>query len=782
MKNLIPILIILSLVGCASYSELKPKPPIVGLEQGFIELKKDQKTFDLKKGKKYVVKFPRPDLPNFYIVLDVDNRESLNTYMTRQFKDGKGVITKMNDLSPAESQLHVFDTDTNAITYFWVMDTVRQDIALNLKYRYVPIWRYKIENHFSRLTASYTSSLDDRSIYTELGTSKKLEGTDYPKSIADLELRLANVSGVQRELKEIESVFPEDIRGSVDTAYQKYVKFSADVADELHFKADYLDVLRTFKVENANRKDPAGFVKNIPVFLTFFRQTNRHPANVVMEAKTVVGSNLPTIRTAYEDRLLAKADIAKITLELAQVESLYVATNGLVHEDFVRTANFIRLFNAQTATLDMVRSGLKKIRSDIATAKAWPADDFYESLKSTAQTLKLPVATDFGAYANHACVKLLVKEIASTQNDQNTLMAQLERSALLVREINLLKEQGDYGSIVRTLRKNKDLDFLTAQYRDLDDKLINLYDQRISSALSAKEYQTAETQLKSLSLEQDFVDATTATPRRNALVAKKETELWTAIDTDSRQRAQIFIDSNKAATDSIESRYASDVFKPVHDLQFTTGSVKDLTAKKATLNQRLQVLRNEEFPATAIELLYKEFTANQGPEGVARAHAIAAHGKFYKGKDRKILNLVAECDPRIAKWITKPTVYRKVFVVPVQNTSKAVNEYMFRLNVQIESEAQFPVFDINIKLPPEIVNQATKQQWYDEITVNGKVIKNEGRVTITAPSASNGYEMQISPVQMNKDKDNIVEVRFKQNGFKVFEISCMAQKPLIKKN
>ena len=107
---------------------------------------------------------------------------------------------------------------------------------------------------------------------------------------------------------------------------------------------------------------------------------------------------------------------------------------------------------------------------------------------------------------------------------------------------------------------------------------------------------------------------------------------------------------------------------------------------------------------------------------------------------------------------------------------------VFRIGLNIPSEAQFPVFDINIKLPPEVAQKAGSEQWYQEITLNKKAIKNEGRFRITAPVAGNGFESQISPVQMDKAGNNVLEVRFKYPGYKVFEISTMAQVPLIRKN
>jgi hypothetical protein len=104
------------------------------------------------------------------------------------------------------------------------------------------------------------------------------------------------------------------------------------------------------------------------------------------------------------------------------------------------------------------------------------------------------------------------------------------------------------------------------------------------------------------------------------------------------------------------------------------------------------------------------------------------------------------------------------------------------MNVNIPTDAAFPVYDVNIKLPKDISQNAAASQWYDEITCNKKLLKNEGRFSITAPSAANDFECQITPVQMNKDQNNILEVNFTYNAFKVFIVSVMVQKPIIKKN
>jgi hypothetical protein len=143
---------------------------------------------------------------------------------------------------------------------------------------------------------------------------------------------------------------------------------------------------------------------------------------------------------------------------------------------------------------------------------------------------------------------------------------------------------------------------------------------------------------------------------------------------------------------------------------------------------------------------------------------------------------MSECDPLLAKWITKPKEYRRVFVVPVTDVRHGKNKYVVRFNIKIPTEAMFPVYDLNVKLPKEVAQNALSSQWYDEMTLNKKPIKNEGRFSITAPTAANNYEFQITPVQMNKDESNYLEITFHDNAFKVLQVSVMVQPPIMKKN
>lgn len=181
-------------------------------------------------------------------------------------------------------------------------------------------------------------------------------------------------------------------------------------------------------------------------------------------------------------------------------------------------------------------------------------------------------------------------------------------------------------------------------------------------------------------------------------------------------------------------------------------------------------------------MLYDELLKSPDDNGVYKARAIVAHGKHYTGSEKEIKMRIAEADPMVAKWITKAKEPRRVFVVPVTDNPRGKNKYVVRFNINIPTDAVFPVYEVNIKLPREVVQNAASEQWYDEITCNKIPLKNEGRFSIIAPTAANNYECQIAPVQMNKDQANVLEIAFRYNAFKVVQVSVMVQKPIIKKN
>jgi hypothetical protein len=300
--------------------------------------------------------------------------------------------------------------------------------------------------------------------------------------------------------------------------------------------------------------------------------------------------------------------------------------------------------------------------------------------------------------------------------------------------------------------------------------------------LNANSWNQAEATLQEMHGNTSYASVPAVKEQRGKFVRAFENELFSRVKQVSQQRVDAFVKANEAAIDNVAALYKDSAFVPVHVLSFSAAGDAEVQRKNKEIQSYIDNLKYNDFPATSIKAIYREFTQNINNRGVDRARAIVEHGKYYKGDDKQLRSMVSECDPTVAKWIIKPKEYRKLYALPVTTNPKGTNQYAFKALLKIPSEAQFPVFEINIKLPKEVAEKAGAEQWYESITINKKPIKNEGRFTITSPAADNNYESQVSPVQMDKEGNNILEVRFKYPGYKVFEVSTMAQVPIIRKN
>jgi hypothetical protein len=327
-----------------------------------------------------------------------------------------------------------------------------------------------------------------------------------------------------------------------------------------------------------------------------------------------------------------------------------------------------------------------------------------------------------------------------------------------------------------------DRELLTASTRA--DDLLMTYQKAatVASGIGMRDWETAETGLRELHESPGISSSPEVAAQRTTLVQRFENDIFTAVKTASEQRIDEFIKAHQVAIDNVPELYADSAFLPVHQLSFSSLGSAELARKRGQIQNYLDQIKYVQFPESSIRSIYADFTRNTRDHGVEKARAIVEHGRFYKGSDKQVQGLITECDVQTAKWVMRPKEYRKLFALPITSNKQGVNEYMFRIRLQIPSEAQFPVFDVNLKLPQEVAEKAGQVQWYESITIDKKPLKNEGRFRITAPTTENNYETLITPLQMDKAGKNILEVRFNYPGFKVFEVSAMAQVPIIRKN
>jgi len=780
---LLAILIFLS--SCSPYKQLKPKPEIFSREGEYIQLLNKDKRFKLKKGKKYYMMFPGTQAENTYLVLRGNDLPLLTSHLTEQFTKGKGDIP-VNDESAADDNVNVYKIGRVAPTYFWVVEEVRQNLELTLDYRYVPIWRYRFETRSAEFQLTLARNKVDRGNYEALGSTLRAQDLRFDEELADTRRKNQTLKSLQGELQKIEAIFPPEIKNSDDKAYLDYVGLKNELERELRFQENYQVMLNAFNKASASSSDGDAFALAAPDLMAFFERKNEYAENVVQEARQNIGARLPELAPYLEKVLQQKTDISPVDYPLDKAEALFRECNQQPDARFTAAAGAIRTFNRDAEAVANARSGLDDIKASLEGSGEWPSDNFYPRLQSQidklAASLPRVSATTYGKFSAYRCVTRLDQAARAAGEEIRSLQLGFQTAAALVPQINRLKAQSNYSEIIRLLKMNPGLDFLTRQYGNIDQLSLQQQESDINIALENQLWSVAESKIRALYEDRNFLDYDAALPRKNQAVKNAEERLVSTVEEESRKRINVFIEANKAVFQKVDSLYANPAFSPVHELTFSSGGVSVLEANKKRIQNYLDSFKFDQFPKMSIENLYREFERNPGDNGVAKARAIVTHGKYYKGTDRKIRNLVAECDPQAAKWITKPTEYRKIYVLPVNANSQASNEYVFKLNIQIESDAQFPVFDVNIKLPREVASRAGQEQWYERITMNGNVLKNEGRFTITSPTPDNGYECQLTPVQMVKNRDNILEVRFKHSAFKVLEVSVMCQRPIIKKN
>jgi hypothetical protein len=566
----------------------------------------------------------------------------------------------------------------------------------------------------------------------------------------------------------------------------EYQKLKNDLSEEIKFQNNYKNVLDLMGIVAASSVEPEAFVGRTSEFNAMLENSAAYPTALLIEAKKLTSNHLDEIVPYYERELRKKKTSTPIEFDLAEVNRLYNNCDTPVPNDFRELESFVTAFNKRSESLVQVKADLEKIENKLNQSGAWPSHTFFADQRGALSQLNyaLPSADSkvFGKYKSYACASLLNKELKSTKNLIGKRLSQLRRTEEIVPQINLYKNQGNYSGILGLLKQNADIAFLMNKYANIDQLSLDQQSKEIRQALKHSNWAEAEASLKKLHLDKNFLKPKKTLPEKDKLVKKFEDSLYYYIEIISIDNANKFVTENLHTTEEVDSLYANMAFQPVHIPTFSAKGPSAAKSKSDIVRKRIGFIRNTKFPQSAIEALYKDFTGALHDRGVEKARAIVSHGQYYKGDDKKIKNLIAECDPYAAKWVTKAKQYRKVFVLPTTSKPGGSNQYLMKINLQIPSDAKFPVYDVNVKLPMEIARHAGSKQWYKEITFNKKVLKNEGRFSISAPSADTNYEMQITPLQVNKTGNNVLEIVFDYDAFKVFEVSIMAQKPIIKKN
>ena len=773
------------MAGCAAYKELEPVPQISFVEDGYIELLDDQEKFELDEGDKYFIRFPKADNENTFLVLDFDDKSPIISYLTRAFDDGKGSIIKIGDESENPITSSVFLLDKTVPTFYWVIEDVQRDVILDMTYRYVAVWRYKFEKKHAEFEEILQINTQSRKIIEEIGTSIKLTDVDYPGEKQSVLNKSKNIEQVNQQLFEIESIFPPEILNSRDQAYLDYLQLKNQLSDELTFQKNYHQLMELLQVISAPKPDIEKFVLLAPAYSKLLADKSAYPENFVITVNKELNRSLSAVAPYYEKQLRKKTKSTPIEIDLQPIQELYAASGNSPDPTLTELASFIKIYNERANALAEINEQLNSLNKDLMTASEWPTGAFYSDKRAQLSRMNYNIPSSdtevFGNYQSYPCASALSRSIIDVKNEIRDLENKIRRAEALVPQINMLRSQGNFSEILQLLKQNPDLDFLKIQYSALDELSLTQQRQAISTALFANNFPVAENALRKFHLDNNFINPGKIIPRKENLVRAYEDSITNKVIRVSLANANALIEANKTTVSSVDSLYSNPALYPAYSLTFSTkpGSVAQ---KNQDLNNQLNYLRHHKFPETAIDALYRSFTDAIHVQGVEKARAIVTHGRNYQGDNKKIKNLVAECDPNASKWVIKPKEYRKLYALPVTSEIGGSNQYMAKINLQIPSEANFPVYDVNVKLPQELARHAGSRQWYDAITFNKNILKNEGRFTITAPDPDNDYIAQITPLQVNKTGNNVLEIRFTYNAFKVLEISVMAQKPIIKKN
>lgn len=778
-------------IGCGAYKQLQPKPELTPAEQGYLELKSGKKDFELKKEKKYFIQFPSVQEDNFYLVLALPQKKQFKSYLTVAATDKKKQGAKITNESEIDS-LSVYPIIKNDPGYNFFIEGLDTDVTLHTNYRYTPQWRFKFENKYSSYKKTLLKNRVDRTTYNAVGSGYHLDGINFKQALDTVGTHRSNIGEIYKQLLAIESIFPSSIVNSQDEAYLNYKTLKADIEDEISFQDSYLATLDFFSREAACRGNPSNLVKNVDAFINFFNKKEQIAPKVLEEAQAILANRLLEVVPFYNQQLKTKSTTIPfdqqtyLTNELARMAELYAKAAIAPPAEYTVLATFVTAFNTQSARYSATRDSLAAVSATIAAEKQMPSNDFYQGIVTRTVVIKAsapqPLGEAFDDYPHYICSVALNSAIDSANNRLTTDLTNYQEAAVLIPELNVLKDQREFSGMLAELKTRPHLTFLLTSYAPLDSMSIIEQGRRIQDALANSQWRQSEQLLKKLYDDKNFLNPAVTLSQKAVVVENWEDSLYTRIDRVSRFRINKFLEKNVNTLENVDSLYTDSVFLPVYDVTFSSGSKTKLINRKNALISHLAKMKDNEFPAKAITLLYKQFMSRPNDNGVFKARAIVTHGTYYKGNDKAIKRRIAECNPTAMKWIVKPKDYRRVFALPLSSSKRGKNRYMVRLNVAIETKAQFPVYDVNIKLPKEIAANAATEQWYDKITLNKKELRNEGRFSISAPSAANNYECQITPVQMNKGKGNILEITFSRNTFSVYPISVMVQKPIIKKN
>ncbi len=780
------ILIISFLSGCSAYKELSPNPELIPKEDGYIKLRDGKNNFELERDTKYYMEITPPLKDNFYFVLKNNIKPISEYYFSDNFDGGDKGYHKIPDVVSAEKELSAFPVDSRHKKYYWIIEKINQDTLLRAEYRYVPMWRFNFEREFNKAKKTFNKFALRRSAFKNSKYDEPIGS--LKKKLATVKVSIDSVGYLRKIIPQMEKYFPDSLKNAKEKEYKDYLIFGNDVEEEYIFEKKNLYLLQTFVTLRETENNREAFIKAAPVFLGFLNSKLSIDESVKKKVRDIIAERIANVASEYRNKIKSKRDAKPFNIypPVETVYKLYKDANGFVPENFNSLTEFFKTFDDKAAKFSLYKKYAKELKEYLAKSPKWLPDNYYagasEILRKMTDVLPNIFMADFRGFENYYCVKTLQKELRSARRYTRKLSRDYREAGLIVSRINNLRKRGAYGEMLSLLNSNKDLSFLVSHYKFLDKKYLDSEKNILGIYVSSNNFADSERELKRLFNFNSFLSPKTIKSEKAKLILTYEKELYSRVKYISMTRIDSFVNAHKLDTENLSRLYADSVFSPVYKITFSYYGNQNVEKENAEIENYLEKTKYFTFPEIAIVAQYKSILHNSKNNAVAKVRAIEFHAKYYKGKKRKVRNIIDEFNMNIAKLITSPTDYRKLYVAPVTDNKKGVNKYMFKVSLKIPTKAKFPVYEINIKLPDEVAEKASSEKWYDKIMLNNTELKNEGRIKIIAPTKDNNYECKITPVQMDAEEQNVLTVTFSFPSYKLYEVSVMAQKPIIRKN
>ena len=190
-------------------------------------------------------------------------------------------------------------------------------------------------------------------MYNSITPSTSFDGFDFNEEQIRLQTRTRNLTAVNDELQALESLFPPDIAGSQDTAYENYVRLHSELEDELAFQKDYATVLDVFERERDSHGSPGAFLASAGTFAEFLRQSERFPPAIREKARMDFTRRLAETQPHYESQLRAKKDATPIALDppVEPVLALYGACGVQPPSEMRTLLQYVESYNTEARAL-----------------------------------------------------------------------------------------------------------------------------------------------------------------------------------------------------------------------------------------------------------------------------------------------------------------------------------------------------------------------------------------------------------------------------------------------